>query len=811
VCEFPWEKSAGYEVRFTPDGSRVFYLAERGVIRYFDPTTGKLTGETKPVLGNDVPRRVRGNPDTWNEQWTTHQLTKDGRGILTAHPEDGRFTLLLTEILSETARPRQVRLELPAGFRKGIEVYEYRCVGDTLVGDGRDWSKERRGPVVFRWDLSNGKLTKTTRIEVQENGFDLSPDGKRLLTHRGTVRVWDTETGAEALKLEEPTRAGYSTRFSRDGKHVVGVVLDTEEGRTATATVWELDGGRVVGRLKLPGRYDSNPFLLPDGKTLLATGRGLMFSTWDVPTGRRLSPANGHEDSLRHVAFSADGGTLFTASRDRGERVTAWDAATGRKLRELADAPGGWSRFVPLDGGKALVTATDKAIIWVDATTGREVRRAETAPLAAAAGEPDVSVELSPGRDPTTGKPAVFGFVSRNGYPKRVALWGAESGELLGHRPFSTGRFDRFSAASPDGRLVAREACDLPAGTGDKGGVELSEMLGRQSVVIEDATTGRALVQVRQPDHLQSGHTLFTPDGQSFVTWTSTYPPRGANGTPPGTTTVRLWEVRTGKQRLAFDLPVIGQWWEFEPQAVALSADGRLLAGARPDKTLSVWDLTTGAEVARRAGYGTVIGCLALRPDGKALASGHADGTAVVWDLSGLPSAKPATADREAAWTDLASDDAGRAYRAVLALAADPGCAGFLRDRVKPAAAVPAGEVARLVGDLDSPAFATRERATAALAKLGDAAEADLRAALRGEVSAEQRRRIEGVFAKWGLTESDPDRLRALRGVEALERSGSADARAVLGGLAKGAAGARLTRESGDALRRLDPGPRKPD
>jgi hypothetical protein len=138
-----------------------------------------------------------------------------------------------------------------------------------------------------------------------------------------------------------------------------------------------------------------------------------------------------------------------------------------------------------------------------------------------------------------------------------------------------------------------------------------------------------------------------------------------------------------------------------------------------------------------------------------------------------------------------------------LALAGDPVCATFLRDRVKPAAAVPAGEVARLVSDFDSPAFATRERAAAALAKLGDAAAPDLRAALRGELSAEQRQRIEGVLGKWALMESDPDRLRLLRCVEVLERSGSADARAVLGALAKGAAGARLTRDASDAIRRL--------
>jgi len=269
--------------------------------------------------------------------------------------------------------------------------------------------------------------------------------------------------------------------------------------------------------------------------------------------------------------------------------------------------------------------------------------------------------------------------------------------------------------------------------------------------------------------------------------------------------------VRAGRQRLAFTLPVVGKEWADEPEASTVSADGRWLAGARrPDGTISVWDLATGAEVAKRSGYGTPVECLAFRPDGKALASGHDDGTALVWDLSGLAPIKPAATNREAAWTDLAAD-AERAYRAVLALAADPGCAAFLRGRVKPTAAAPADEVARLVGELDSADFATRERATAALAKLGDGAAAGLRAALAGDLSAEQRRRVESVLGKWGPAVSDPERLRALRCVEALERSGTAEARALLAGLAGGAAGARLTREAADALSRLGPAPRKPN
>src|SRR5262249_53220551 len=153
-----------------------------------------------------------------------------------------------------------------------------------------------------------------------------------------------------------------------------------------------------------------------------------------------------------------------------------------------------------------------------------------------------------------------------------------------------------------------------------------------------------------------------------------------------------------------------------------------------------------------------------FRPDGKAMASGHANGNALVWDLSGLPGVKPAFTDREAAWKDLASTDAGKAYRAILGLAADPGGVAFLADKVKPVPEVPAIQLQSLVKGLDDDKYATRESATAALKKLGDVVEAQLETLARGELSAEQRRRIADVLEKReSTTESDPERLRALR------------------------------------------------
>ena len=155
--------------------------------------------------------------------------------------------------------------------------------------------------------------------------------------------------------------------------------------------------------------------------------------------------------------------------------------------------------------------------------------------------------------------------------------------------------------------------------------------------------------------------------------------------------------------------------------------------------------------------------------------------------------------DPENRWAELAGADAAGAYRTMRELLATPRpTVELLAKRMHPVTAVEAKRTAKLLAELDSHAFATREKAAKELARLGTTAEPALRRALAGRPPLEARRRIENL-----LRSLDRQRVGLSRGIELLERLNTPQARKLLSVLAGGEREARLTQEARETLARL--------
>ncbi len=69
-------------------------------------------------------------------------------------------------------------------------------------------------------------------------------------------------------------------------------------------------------------------------------------------------------------------------------------------------------------------------------------------------------------------------------------------------------------------------------------------------------------------------------------------------------------------------------------KSVAISPDGKTLASGSGDKTIKIWNLTTGQVIRTLKGHSESVYSVAISPDGKTLASGSSDTTITIWNIT---------------------------------------------------------------------------------------------------------------------------------------------------------------------------------
>jgi WD40 repeat protein len=107
----------------------------------------------------------------------------------------------------------------------------------------------------------------------------------------------------------------------------------------------------------------------------------------------------------------------------------------------------------------------------------------------------------------------------------------------------------------------------------------------------------------------------FSPDGQRIISGSSDR-------------TVRIWDVASGAE-----LAVL-RGHETNVDRVSFSPDGQRIASGSQDRTLRIWDVASGAELAVLRGHESYLLSVCFSPDGQRIASGSNDGTIRIWDAT---------------------------------------------------------------------------------------------------------------------------------------------------------------------------------
>jgi WD40 repeat protein len=274
----------------------------------------------------------------------------------------------------------------------------------------------------------------------------------------------------------------------------------------------------------------------PDGQTLASCGKDGTARLWDLAARAERRAIEVYFLGVWSVAFSPDGKLLVTAG-GRSPFVRLWDAGTGAYVANYpCGSQANWAVFSP-DGRTVAAggygPGSEHRILRWNPATGRQRRSLE--------GHTDAVGMLTHSPD---GK-----LLASGGADRLARVWDLSTRQQLAalkHRAMLSD-----VVFSPDGKLLATSA---------RSSVHLWAVGSFKKV--RDLRGHKAWV----------GSLAFTPDGATLL-----------SASKDGT--VRLWDVRSGKQRAVFD------WGVGKASAVAVAPDGMTAACCGESGTITVWDL----------------------------------------------------------------------------------------------------------------------------------------------------------------------------------------------------------------------------
>ncbi|EKD09504.1 hypothetical protein SPLC1_S190050 [Arthrospira platensis C1] len=123
------------------------------------------------------------------------------------------------------------------------------------------------------------------------------------------------------------------------------------------------------------------------------------------------------------------------------------------------------------------------------------------------------------------------------------------------------------------------------------------------------------------------GPLIRTLTGHSSGVWAVAIAPDGKRAVSASYKTLKLWDLETGTELAT----LTGH--SREVNAVAIAPDGKRAVSASGDNTLKLWDLETGTELATLTGHSDWVNAVAIAPDGKRAVSASDDKTLKLWDL----------------------------------------------------------------------------------------------------------------------------------------------------------------------------------
>ncbi len=452
--------SGTHGVAFSTDGRTLASAGADGMVRLWDPATGKETASLKHSEG-------------------VLAVALDANGKLLAS-ETTRAVYLW-----DLTNGKEIWRKEDSGFRKALA---FSPDGKLLASEG---TFPAQGIV---WEVPSGKqIWRLTwdQVNCQVNGVAFAPDGRTLFagSAEGAIRLWDLREKRELSGARGPRGSVSYLAFGADEKTLI-----TSSNASNEPRLWDAVAGKEVRRFPV---RDWNDILLassPNGKWLLTESNNPEPSSnptlFDTATGQKVRQLVGHKkqqnyDLVLSAAFTSDSKIIATGGHDGTVRL--WEAANGNTLQVLAGHES-LVTFVSFVGDdKKLVSVTDQGMtrLW-DLTTGQERHWPGPKYISGFALSPD-------------GKYLAMKFLVGKGYA--IRLYDVATGKVIRSIDGLEG-MHKSLAFSPDGKTLAY------------GHVLLEPGVGREHVIcLWETATGRERGRLKGHQGFVSD-LAFSPNGK---------------------------------------------------------------------------------------------------------------------------------------------------------------------------------------------------------------------------------------------------------------------------------------------------------